>query len=411
MVARTRTLSRGAMGVLLLALLAGIGSPLWAQAFERNSLTVSRSPAELDCSTPDITLATLDLQKWYTYTFFWVGTQMPPSQLSLGFCDNAGNPLREGAGIMRGALALEHEVDGFMALEDLPGVSVRLHAEETLQPGDYVMRLWVFASSSEERSFAFPSGHSQVTACGNETSDFNGVAVDVYGGQANEFAGNALVGRLALCERIDLSYVVPATAPQGLRRSDDVVHVFHARPQEASAAGSAGGGAQADDAPGFTVTSYTPGRVRYSLEEVESTAETAGTAETEDAASGAQAVEFPVIADYPFAMLGSIAGLHHVSFADGGRAVDVIGIGADGNLATLIRVNQEQVDAIDYGLVAVSDDNRVAVSVSSLDIITFAVGPDDSGRVHYLEFSQGLNGPISASGSSSGGPPGEAWSR
>ena len=399
MVARALILSRGAIVVLVLALLTGVVRQSLAQSVELNSLTISRSPAQLDCLTPDITLATLDLQKWYTYTFFWVGTQMPPAQLSLSFCDNAGNPLAEGAGILRSGLELEHEADGFMALDDLEGVSVRLNSQETLLPGDYVMRLWVFASSMEERSFAFPQDHSPVTACGNETSDFNGVAVDVFGGQANEFAGNALVSRLALCERVDLSYVIPATAPESLRQSDDVVYVFRARSQEAASAGPAAGAAEAADAPGFTVTSYTPGDVRYSLEG------------TEGPELVAQAFDSAVIADYPFATLGSIAGLHRVSLAGGVNAVDVIGIGEDGGLTTLMRVNQEQVDAIDYGLVAVSDDDRIVVSVSSLDIITFAMGPDDDGRVHYLEFSDGLDGPISATGSSSGGPPGEAWLR
>ena len=399
MVARTRTLSRIAMIALALVLPAGIALPSSAQEFGLHRLTISRSPAELDCTTPDVTLATLDLQKWHTYTFFWVGTQMPPSQLSLGFCDSDGNALREsgeGANILRGALALEHEIDGFIALQDLAGVSVRLHAGETLLPGDYIMRLWVFAGSAGERTFAFPQGHSPVTACGNETSDFNGVAVEVYGGQANEYAGNALVSRLAVCERVDLSYVVPATAPGTLRERDDTVYVFHARSGDAAAAGS-----DADEA-GFTVTSYTPGRARYSLEEVD---------EVDEEASVAQAVDTVVVADYPFATLGSIAGLHRVSLGGGVHAVDVIGVGPDGSLTTLMRVDQEQVDAIDYGLVAITDDNRLVVSVSSLDIITFAMGPDEDGRVHFLEMSEGLGGRISASGSGSGRPPGEAWSR
>ncbi len=406
----TRTIMHRITPVMVvLSLLAGLTNLAQAQTAEVHQLTVITSPEQSGCFSDDATLATLDLRKWDAHTFFWVGAVMSPASLSLAFCDSSGNPLAatgDDASLLRSALTLDDEVDGFVALKDLNGVTVRLNSPDTLLPGDYVLRHWSFPRQVEERLFQFPAGYTLVTACGNETSDSNGVAVELFAGDANEFAGNSLVEHLAVCERSGLGYVSPATPPGAPRQANGVVHVFHARgpvaavAQATDDAGSDGSG-QASDGPAFTVTSFTPGNVHYpGVEEPEVEPE-----EEPEVATDAR----PVTSRH-FANLGALAQLFYVTLLDGTAAVDIHELDADGNTVRILRVDQNQVDAVSSGLIVATADNRLAVSVSSLDIITFAMGPDDEGRVHYLEMDEGLTGPVSATSSRRGAPPGEAWS-
>ena len=237
------------MGVL--ALLAGIVSHAVAQSSEVITLTFETTPDEVICATDGSTILTLNLSKWSTYTFFWVGTEVSPEELSLDFCDGAGNALVAEGGnavISREGLELVDEVDGFRALDNLTGVSVQLSStSDDLTPGEYILRQWTFERDVEERIYLFPEGHTDVTACGNGTSDSNGVQVILYSGEVNEFAGNVHVDALAICEKDGLSYVNPATSAEGLRAADGVVYVF-----EANAVAQAA--AQADGASGFTTT-------------------------------------------------------------------------------------------------------------------------------------------------------------
>ena len=398
-------MKRAAPAMVVLFLLTAVANLALAQAAEVHRLTVVTSPEQSGCAGDGITLATLDLRKWDSHTFFWVGTIMSPGNLSLAFCDSSGNALvsaGEDASISRSLLTLNDEIDGFIALEDLDGVTVRLNSADTLQPGDYVMRHWSFLHGAEERLFRFPDGYTQVTACGNETSDSNGVAVEVFSGKANEFTGNSLVDHLAVCERAGLGFVNPASAPGSLRESNGTVHVFHARGPVAAAAQSTAdsetAGGQEDDGAAFTVTSFTPGIVRYPGEEEGA---------DDDAAAGPGEM---VVADEPFATLGALARLFHVTLPDGTAAVEVQLVSSDGSAMPNLTVDQNQVDAVDSGLIVATGDGRFVVSVSSLDIITFAMGPDDRGIVHYLEMDEGLAGPVSATSSRQGGPPGEAFS-
>ena len=406
----TRTImQRIAPVMVVLSLLTGLTNLALAQTAEVHSLTIVTSPERSGCSASGTTLATFNLRKWDSHTFFWVGTVMLPERLSLAFCDSSGTALvstGDGASILRNTLALDHEVDGFIALKDLDEVTVRLNSTATLLPGDYVMRHWSFPRQVEERLFQFPAGYTLVTACGNETSDNNGVAVELFAGEANEFAGNSLVDHLTVCERSGLSYINPVTPPELPRQGDGIVHVFHARGPVAAAAQATGdsesnGSDQESDAPAFTVTSFTPGDVRYPGGE--EPAESPG--EEPEAVMEAQ-----IATGWHFANLGALAQLFHVTLSDGTAAVDVREINADGSTTQLLRVDQDQVDAVDAGLIVVTDDDRLVVSVSSMDIITFAMGPDDEGRVHYLEMDEGLAGPVSATSSRRGSPPGEAWS-
>lgn len=377
--------------LLLVLLVLTAPVPALAQSATLSGLTLAEPLDETGCNATRNVFATLNLQKWNTYTFFWVGTEMAPTDLSLRFCDGDGNALGdegEDARIMRQGLALEDEVDGFLALEDLNGVTVRLDSAGTLQPGDYVLRHWTFESSVGERDYAFPAGYTLVTACGNETNDRNGVAVDLLGGHAYEFTGSDSVSQLAVCQQLGQGYVVPSTDPGALRRQDDTVHVFHARttPEQEVAEGTVAY---------FTLTTYTPGAVNYPVGEEETRPLTpAG----------------PVVADDHFASLGSMARLHYVALPDDVSAVDVYSVSGTGRGEQLLRVDQLQVDEVESGLVLATGDDRLVVSVSSSDIITFAMGPDADGRVYYLEMDEGLAGPVSASSSRQGGPPGEAWS-
>ncbi len=379
--------------LLVLLVLTPTGLVL-AQTDTLNGLTLAEPLAQTGCNTAGTVFTTLNLQKWHAYTFFWVGTQMPPADLSLRFCDVNGNVLADqgdNASILRGSLALDHEVDGFLALEDLSGVTVRLNSDETLELGDYVMRHWTFESSIGEQAYRFPAGYTLVTACGNETNDRNGVAVDLQAGRAYEFTGNEFVSELAICEQSGQSYIIPQTHANALRENDETAHVFHVR-------------TSADQNPAnpadavFTLTTHTPGDVIYpGMMEEDTTPQPVTPSE-------------PVVDDEHFATLGSMAQLHYVELPDGINAVDVYSVSDEGRGEQILRVDQVQVDGVVSGLVVATGDDRLVVSVSSADIITFAMGPDDEGRVYYLEMDEGLAGPISASSSRQGSPPGEAWS-
>ena len=85
-------------------------------------------------------------------------------------------------------------------------------------------------------------------------------------------------------------------------------------------------------------------------------------------------------------------------------------INSGGSGTLLLSVNQSQVDAVDSGLVASTSDNRLIVKVSSHDIITFSMGPDDEGKVYNIEMDEGLDGPVSGTSVTRGGPPGDAYS-
>ncbi len=379
--------------LLFVLLVLTAPGPALAQSATLSGLTLAEPLDQTGCSTSGTVFTTLDLQKWNAYSFFWVGTQMVPTELSLRFCDSDGNPLTDegdGASILREGLTTINEVDAFVALEDLNGVTVRLHSDGTLEPGDYVMRHWTFERSSGEQDYRFPVGYTLVTACGNETNDRNGVAVDLQRGHAYEFAGNAYVSKLAVCEQLGQSYIVPSTDPTALRQQDDTVHVFHVRTaadQEAVNTSDAN----------FTLTTYSPGEVSYPGME-------------QDTVTQSGSPSGPAVADGHFATLGTMAQLFYVVLPDGTEAVDVYGVTDQGRGDQLLRVDQLQVDGVDSGLVVATGDDRLVVSVSSTDIITFAMGPDIEGRVYYLEMDEGLAGPVSATSSRRGDPPGEAWS-
>ncbi len=393
------------MGVL--ALLAGIVSQAVAQSSEDTTLTIETPPEDQTCATDGNTILTLDLSRWSTYTFFWVGTEVSPENLSLKYCDSAGTALvDEGANavIAREGLELEDEADGFRAVENLGGVSVQLSATNgVLTPGEYILRHWIFERDVEERIYLFPEGHTAVIACGNGTSDSNGVQVILYSGEANEFAGNVHVDALAICEKDGLSYVNPATPAEGLREADGAVYVFEARAIAQAAAQADGAtttGPVTASGPAFTVTVYTPGAIHYPGQTETSTdEETTDEESTESVATGPS-----------FAMLGSLGALYKVTLDDGTAAVEVHSVNSDGSSALLLRVDQSQVDAVDSGLVAVTNDNRLIVKVSTHDIITFSMGPDDEGKVYNIEMDEGLAGPVSGTSVTRGGPPGDAYS-
>ena len=401
------------MGVL--ALLAGIVSHAVAQSSEVVTHTFETTPDDQTCAADGNTILTLNLYKWSTYTFFWVGTVVSPEELSLDFCDGAGNELvAEGADavISREGLELVDEVDGFRALDNLAGVSVQLSStSEELTPGEYSLRQWTFERDVEERIYLFPEGHTAVTACGNGTSDSNGVQVILYSGEANEFNGNVHVEALAICEKDGLSYVTPATPAEGLRQADGVVYVFEANASAQAAAQADGGagftttGPDTVSGPAFTVTAYTPGAIHYpgqpeSPTDEESTDEETTDEETTDTLATGQ----------HFALLGSLGALYKVTLNDGTAAMEVHSINSGGTSALLLRVDQSQVDEVDSGLVAATNDNRLIVKVSSHDIITFSMGPDDEGKVYNIEMDEGLAGPVSGTSFTRGGPPGDAYS-
>ena len=402
------------MGVL--ALLAGIVSQAVAQSSEDTTLTIETTPEDLTCATDGSTILTLDLSRWSTYTFFWVGTEVSPENLSLEYCDSAGTELvDEGASavISRDGLELDDEVDGFRAVENLGGVSVQLSAPNgVLTPGEYILRHWIFERDVEERIYLFPEGHAAVTACGNGTSDSNGVQVILYSDEANEFAGNVHVDALAICEKDGLSYVNPATPAEGLRAADGVVYVFEANAvaQAAAQADGASGftttGPVTVSGPAFTVTAYTPGAILYPGQTETSTDEETTDEETTDEE---QTGSVGTTGQH-FALLGSLGALYKVTLDDGTAAVEVHSVNSNGSSAFLLRVDQSQVDAVDSGLVAATNDNRLIVKVSTHDIITFSMGPDDEGKVYNIEMDEGLDGPVSGTSVTRGGPPGDAYS-
>ena len=396
------------MGVL--ALLAGIVSHAVAQSSEDTTLTIETTPEDLTCATAGNTILTLDLSKWSVYTFFWVGTEVSPENLSLEYCDSVGTALvTEGANavISREGVELEDEVDGFRAVENLGGVAVQLSATSgELTPGEYILRHWTFERDVEERIYLFPEGHTAVTACGNETSDSNGVQVLLYSGEANEFSGNVHVDALAICEKDGLSYVNPATPAEDLREADGAVYVFEAKAVAQAAAQADGGsgfttsGPVTVSGPAFTVTAYTPGAIHYPGQTDTSTDEESTDEEsTETLATGQH-----------FVLLGSLGALYKVTLDSGTAAVEVYSINPGGSGTLLLRVDQDQVDAVDSGLVAATNDNRLIVKVSTHDIITFSMGPDDEGKVYNIEMDEGLAGPVSGTSVTRGGPPGDAYS-
>ena len=396
------------MGVL--ALLTGIVSHAVAQSSEVVTHTFETTPDDQTCAADGNTILTLNLYKWSTYTFFWVGTVVSPEELSLDFCDGAGNELvAEGADavISREGLELVDEVDGFRALDNLAGVSVQLSStSEELTPGEYSLRQWTFERDVEERIYLFPEGHTDVTACGNGTSDSNGVQVILYSGEVNEFAGNVHVDALTICEKDGLSYVNPATPAEDLREAAGVVYVFEANAVAQAAAQADGGsgftttGPDTVSGPAFTVTAYTPGAIHYPGQPESPTDEESTDEETTDTLATGQ----------HFALLGSLGALYKVTLDDGTAGVEVYSIDSGGSGTLLLSVNQSQVDAVGSGLVASTSDNRLIIKVSSHDIITFSMGPDDEGKVYNIEMDEGLDGPVSGTSVTRGGPPGDAYS-
>ena len=335
--------------------------------------------------------------------------------MSLQYCDSADTALvDEGANavISREGLELEDEVDGFRAVENLGGVSVQVFATSgVLTPGEYILRHWIFERDVEERIYLFPEGHVAVTACGNGTSDSNGVQVILYSGEANEFAGNVHVDALAICEKDGLSYVNPATPAEDLREADGVVYVFEANAVAQAAAQADGGsgftttGPATVSGPAFTVTAYTPGAILYSGQpETPTDEESTDEESTDEESTGTGAT------GQHFALLGSLGALYKVTLDDGTAGVEVYSIDSGGSGTLLLSVDQSQVDAVDSGLVASTSDNRLIVKVSSHDIITFSMGPDDEGKVYNIEMDEGLAGPVSGTSFTRGGPPGDAYS-
>lgn len=401
----------------VLALLAGFAGQSFAQSSDVNTLTLDTSPGAPGCNTEGSAILSLNLVKWSTYTFFWVGTEVPPDLLSLEYCDSAGNALvatGTDADITREGLTLNTEADGFRALDNITGVSVHMSLTGAFVAGEYTLRNWIFEREVEDRIYEFPEDAAAVTACGNGTSDENGVLVELFAGQAHEFAGNVHAPALAICEKDGQSYVNPVHAPGALRDADGELHVFQAEVlDEASAAAQAAVSARSsvtESGPAFTVTAITPGMIIYpGVGETPTVTETATPEETatEDTTSDETA---PEDRGQSFATLGTLASLHRATLEDDTVAVDIYSIDSAGSGAFLLRVTQAQVDAVDSGLVLATSDDRLIVKVSSYDIITFSMGPDDDGKVYNLEMDEGLAGPVSATSATRGGPPGEAYS-
>ena len=371
--------------LVLIAIVAGHAA---AQSDGLTTLLVETGSTAQPCSEGNVTIMTLDLAKWSAYTFFWVGTQISPDQLSLTFCDNAGRALvAEGANaaITRAGLELVAEADGFWALDDIPGVSVRLSSSGELAPGAYTLRHWTFERSLEQRTYPFTDDHRPVVACGNDTGNWNAVRVWLSAGFAHDFIGNEHEPLLAVCEKVGQSYINPTTPPDTLLEADAEVYVFRIWPPDGSAP------TPADLGPAFTVTAYTPGEINYPWD-----------LET-------QASFDKIDHDQRFATLGSLASLFRVIQEDGSLAVDVYGAGARYTAERMLRVSQADIDAQASGLVAATEDDRLIVKRSSRNIVTFSMGPDADGMVHHLEMDEGLAGPVSGTSATADGPPGEAY--
>ena len=87
--------------------------------------------------------------------------------------------------------------------------------------------------------------------------------------------------------------------------------------------------------------------------------------------------------------------------------IDVYGIAADSTGTFLLRVTQAEVDNSGYGtMVKSTADDRLAVFVEQDGNVTFAMGPNDEGKVHHVTLQDNLGGAVISTIDRIGGPPG-----
>ena len=91
---------------------------------------------------------------------------------------------------------------------------------------------------------------------------------------------------------------------------------------------------------------------------------------------------------------------------DSQPAIDIYGISAESQGYILLHVTQSMVDAAQpAGLVANTDDGRVAVIVWEDRNVTIQMGPTDEGKIHHVTLAGDLNGPVIGTIDTIGGPP------
>ena len=107
-----------------------------------------------------------------------------------------------------------------------------------------------------------------------------------------------------------------------------------------------------------------------------------------------------------FQNLGAIGRLCRVSGATV-STIDVYGIAADSTGTFLLRVTQTEVDNSERGtMVKSTADGRLAVFVEPDGNVTFAMGPNDEGKVHHVTLQDGLGGAVISTIDRFSGPPG-----
>ena len=91
--------------------------------------------------------------------------------------------------------------------------------------------------------------------------------------------------------------------------------------------------------------------------------------------------------------LGAI-GMLYRNFDGPEPAVHVYGIDGNSQGHFLLSVTQSEIDAIAAGQVKTTEDGRVAVMVGENRDVSFAMGPNEEGKVHYANLQADLNGPV-----------------
>ena len=107
-----------------------------------------------------------------------------------------------------------------------------------------------------------------------------------------------------------------------------------------------------------------------------------------------------------FQNLGAIGRLCRVT-GTAMSTIDVYGIAADSTGTFLLRVTQAEVDNSGHGtMVKSTADGRLAVFVEPDGNVTFAMGPNDEGKVHHVTLQDDLGGAVISTIDRIGGPPG-----